>query len=73
MKKECTKCKRKFPDHLIQPYISSRRAPQEVCPICALALSNEQHGLNRTEFSGKIANHLLDEARAFIAKYGKEA
>ena len=60
----CERCEKGFPDHLFDSmffeggYIT-------VCPICALAISNEAHGMTRTEFNGTMANEMLTEARAY--------
>jgi len=62
----CSKCQRMFPEHLIQPYITNVAPTQHVCPICALVLSNKQHGLNRTEFSGEMVQQWLEEAQEFL-------
>jgi hypothetical protein len=72
--KKCNKCEQKFPDHLVQPMtISDPENPELcyllVCPICALAITNEVHGINRTGFSpGTRAQEMLQEARRFLKK-----
>lgn len=68
----CTKCQRMFPEHLIQPYVTNVAPPQYVCPICALALSNEQHGQNRTEFSGEMAQQYLEEAQEYLRTISRD-
>ncbi|KKN70689.1 hypothetical protein LCGC14_0428440 [marine sediment metagenome] len=70
--KECEICKRMFPDLLIVevPYVGER---PRMCPICALEVSNQAHGLNRTEFNGTMANEMLFEARAFLIKEAEDA
>jgi hypothetical protein len=67
----CHKCKRQFPDHLIDNLITvtgGKMTSLSVCPICALDLSNKQHGINRAEFTGEKANQMLKNAREYLEK-----
>lgn len=66
---KCEDCKRKFPDHLISPLTIGRdgaSTSKYCCPICALKLTNEIHGINETEFQGEIAQSMLVEAKQFL-------
>ncbi len=63
----CRHCGERFPEHLIQPYITNN-GNISVCGICALAISNEMHGMNRTEFGGEMANQYLVETKAYLAE-----
>ncbi len=63
--KDCTECKREFPDYLIHPMITTE-GRFIVCPICALDMRNKIHGLNDTEFQGPIANLMLAETREYL-------
>ncbi len=63
--KNCPLCTIDFPDHLIQVMFTSE-GNMEVCPICALDIQNTLHGIERTEFSGEMANQMLFEARAYL-------
>ena len=65
----CDCCKRDFPEELLQPYVSGGSVSPDSCPICALGLSNIQHGMNRTEFNGTMANEMLRESRAYLIKH----
>lgn len=73
----CNACKRKFPDHLVQPMLTIQGGKQGVtylCPICAFESINLAHGINRTSFSaGSMSQKLLEEARAWIEKKGGKA
>ncbi len=71
--KICDCCKREFPEELLQPYISGGSRIPDICPICALGLSNLQHGMNRTEFNGTMANEMLREARAYLIQHPQSA
>ena len=70
-KTKCTRCDKTFPDHLMQSLFTSGKGYESMCPICALAQMNEVHGMNRTEFSGEMANQLLYEARGLLKKTPK--
>ncbi len=64
----CKKCEGEFPDHLINKFISNEGAIS-VCPICALELTNQAHGIKRKNFNkGSKAQQLLDEARKIKEK-----
>lgn len=70
----CTSCKRKFPEGLVQPMYSSSGGKgnyRDLCPICALIIRNESAGLPiDTPFSGEIANELFERAYAYAVKQG---
>ena len=58
----CQECKRSFSDELIQPlYYKGTYTP--MCPLCALAITNKIHGMNRKKFAGTMANELLEQAK----------
>ena len=61
---KCNECNRKFPDGLVSNMLTYRY----VCPICGLKISNEIHGINRTDFDGPIAQQMLFDAREFVSK-----
>lgn len=65
--KKCEECKRKFPEHLIQPFMSNH-GNKMLCPLCALDYKNKIHGLNDTCFSGEYAQLLLEEAQEYLIK-----
>ena len=67
-KTKCDACNKTFPSHLIQSVYST--GYEDICPICALDRMNENHGMDRTEFSGEMENQLLHEAHAYL-KAGK--
>ncbi len=67
--KQCPQCKKKFPEHLIDRlFVSTPDGSdyRDSCPICALRIGNEIHGINRKEFTGTTAQQYLEEAQAFI-------
>lgn len=65
--KQCPRCSKNFPAHLIQTMFTSN-GNFVVCPICALQIKNEVHGLNDNAFVGKKANKMLIEARKFLKR-----
>ena len=66
--KRCGSCKRKFPDHLIQPMVTSEGTFVQ-CPLCALEHRNLLHGMPMdTPFHGEMAAAMWEEAKAFIEK-----
>ena len=49
----CTECDRRFPEDLLLP-VNSGEGARLICPICALKMRNEQHGLPKgTPFTGE--------------------
>lgn len=59
---KCRQCKRKFPDGLIQSMCVNGDYV-DCCPICALRIRNELHGLPRnTLFGGSLAQSLYKQA-----------
>lgn len=59
----CQKCRKNYPDHLVQPFISSDRPHRRLCAICALETRNEELGLPLgTPFQGEMAAELYEEA-----------
>ncbi len=66
--KECPKCGRPFPEHLIQQMMIDG-AYLLVCPLCALEITNEVHGLPPgTLFRGEQAKQNYDEALQYLYK-----
>ena len=64
--RECPECHKSFPSHLIQPMIGFL-PPRDMCPICALRIRNEEHGLPKdTPFQGEIAKEMHEEAKRFL-------
>ena len=60
---KCDKCRRKFPDRLIAPFMSSEGNIKRACPICALEARNRIHRLPKdTPFAGTMANKMYEEA-----------
>ncbi|MBA7539989.1 hypothetical protein ES705_32278 [subsurface metagenome] len=71
-KRDCTECDRVFPAHLISPLramIGGQESENWVCPMCALRLINEIHGLPEGRpFHGKGARELHAEALTYVAE-----
>ena len=71
MKKCRLKCKREFPDHLIQDLVkggSMGLQRTQACPICALEERNREAGLPKDMlFQGPRANEMYQEAMAYVA------
>jgi hypothetical protein len=70
--KRCPRCKREFPSEFFDFPMIINGKYHWVCPICALALRNEVHGLNDTKFQGSIANEMLEKARQWVREHKKE-
>lgn len=69
---ECDNCNLKYPDHLIAPFFSSKENIKSCCPICALSIRNEMHGLPEdTPFSGEMASANHEEALEFLVENTK--
>lgn len=67
---KCNVCTHNFPDHLIQPLVSTQ-GTQAMCPICALKARNKMHGLpEKTPFHGEIAKRYHKEAVQHLRKNG---
>jgi hypothetical protein len=54
----CRNCGWTYPTYYLAPMRSSAGDVNDVCGICALILSNKVLGLERTQFSGQMAEHL---------------
>lgn len=67
--KACEVCEDAYPGHLIQPLIVGPLR-REVCPICALDISNELDGFHRSEFKGEVAESLRQEALRYREQQG---
>lgn len=72
--KRCTNCQRKFPARLINEMVESfggKMWRRWLCPLCALTIRNETHGLPPDEpFAGPVAQSLWEEAKTYIDKKG---
>ena len=66
---KCGHCKVKYPDELLSPMFTNKGITEDVCGICALALSNEALGINRKEFNGEIAEQMRLDAIEFRKKH----
>ena len=68
--KKCTQCNRKFPSHLVQPFVFGSiliKNHISSCPICALKNINEMSGLPpKTPFKGEVANLMYKEAKEWL-------
>jgi len=73
MLSRCPKCKKDFPEHLINPmYIAcplDDSGEHLMCPLCALKVRNNLHGVPEdTPFRGTIANKHWEEATEYARK-----
>lgn len=59
---QCERCHWRYPTRLLSPMQTSKGATGDICGICALAVSNEVHGITREKFTGQYAEHLRQEA-----------
>jgi hypothetical protein len=55
---QCEECRWLYPFTYLAPLITSKGRTGDVCGICALVLSNRALGIERTEFTGRMAEHL---------------
>lgn len=68
---QCPLCEREYESHMIQEMRTSDGA-YYVCPICALKIRNEMHGLpENTPFSGKKAQAAWHDAMAYLHQTGQ--
>lgn len=65
----CAYCKRVYPEELLNPMFLTLKImggevglTDPVCGICALDITNEIHGDNRTEFRGADAEDMRQRA-----------
>lgn len=70
MESHCVICHKKYPARFIQPMFFLG-GYHSVDPECALAITNEIRGTNLTEFSGEMAQQLLEDFREWRAKHDK--
>lgn len=61
---KCKVCDWDYPSHLLSPLVSNRGS-EMMCGICALAVSNEIHGVNRDKFQGAGAEFMRQSAIVF--------
>jgi hypothetical protein len=66
---KCGNCKIKYPDELLSPGMGLGTS-DSMCGICALELSNKMLGINRTEFTGEIAEQMRLDAIEWRKKKG---
>lgn len=59
---KCSECKRKIPEELLSPMITSSGNQADVCGVCALEISNQVLGIKRTRFNGEMAEDLRQDA-----------
>jgi hypothetical protein len=66
--KTCPNCHNTFPSRLFAPMMTSAGAVT-LCPICALEVRNELHGLPEdTPFQGEVARAMYEEALTYVKK-----
>ena len=62
----CENCGRDFPNHLVSIFVHNAD-DKLLCPICALSLRNQIHGLPEgTPFQGEVAQEMYEEAVRYI-------
>ena len=67
--KRCFRCERKFPIRLLHTLNYASRAEegsQLLCPICALEVKSEIHGVKFKKFTGTTAEKLRQEAIKYV-------
>lgn len=72
---KCSSCNWSYPEEFLNAMFSSKGVEQSICGICALAISNKTLGVERTHFTGEMAEDLrLDavEWRKTHTKDGKK-
>ena len=63
MTKKCAKCKRVPPAGMLSELFLDGIDSPPICPVCALQIINEVHGLNRSGFDGSFAQWTLEETK----------
>lgn len=63
----CPKCKWNYPEHYLHSMFVNSAHTAPICGICALAISNHVHGINRKRFQGQMA----DKARLDAIRWRK--
>lgn len=61
----CDKCKKEFPEDMIQPFFSTR-GNFMLCAPCALEKRNKMHGFKDNKFNGSEANKLLFRTKEYL-------
>lgn len=59
---KCNNCKRKIPEELLSPIMTSKGNTAGVCGVCALEISNRVLGIERDHFDGEMAEDMRLEA-----------
>lgn len=75
--RRCSNCKVSYPAELVSEFVSEPRSPRRrnwpmpmLCGICALAKTNEVHGVSQTRFDGPRAEQLRQAAIAYRLSIG---
>lgn len=59
----CARCQLPYPSELLNPLMGPHpEAGKPVCGICALAITNEIHGIRRKRFGGEMAEEYRQRA-----------
>ena len=69
--RRCSQCGWKYPDYLLHTLHSSAGNNPQMCGICGLEISNKILTIQRTEFTGPLAEKLRQEAIAWRKQYPK--
>lgn len=73
---KCGECKRDAPSHCLSPmFIGSNEGSgytASICPLCALRITNDVHGVDRTEFTGTMAQQMLEECAKHYKVTGQQ-
>lgn len=72
---KCGECGRNAPSECLSPMAVGGGGElgytPAICPLCALKVSNELHGDDRTEFTGTMAQQMLEECEDYYQETGQ--
>ena len=68
---KCSGCEYEYPKSLLNTLYTDKGIIPDLCGICALEITNQIHGLNRTKFDGPAAEKARQAAIVFRARKEK--
>jgi len=71
MNEKCRKCKRTPQEGALSPLFIDGGYTPPICAVCALAMTNQFHGIKRGEFTGTMAQQMLEKTREHYAETGQ--
>ena len=69
----CDGCGWRYPVEILSVFVSDKANTKPICGVCALARSNEIHGITRRRFDGEMAEDFRQDTLAFRREHPEYA